>query len=321
MDRKQWLDVLLDRLPKNCLHSKKKLASIAPVSGGGSYRLQFEDGTVHHADTVIGCDGIRSLVRQQVLGEQLRERWGPRFGGYWDARGRTTPQKAAEQFGTELFDPTEPSEVALVGQGAFLLFAPTDEGRVYHVVVSSIAGAEYDKTAWRTEMSKEVLERLYKDWSEPFRDGVINSLITEESGPGVVFSQWESPETPFYNRHALCVMGDAAHATLPWMGQGACLSTEDAAVMGALIGSVKHEEELPAAFEAFSHVRRDRAEHVVRQSQEAAKLLTGQFSLDPAEVAHLEAPKWWTAVWDIDMEKHVQEAIRYHRRVSGRSDF
>lgn len=314
VDRKPWLDVLLKPLPKDRLHANKKLASISQDSADGSYQLHFEDGSIHTADAVIGCDGGRSKVRQLVLGPEHEERWGPRFGGYWDARGRITPQEAAEHFGTELFDPTAVNEVALVGKGAFLLFAPTDEGRVYHVVVSAAAGAGYDTTSWKTQLSKEFLESSYSDWDERFRTGVIDALMAEESGPGVVFSQWESPDTPFYNRHGLCVMGDAAHATVPWMGQGACLSIEDAAVMSALVGSIRSRHDISAAFKAFDLVRRDRAEYVVRQSQEAAKLLTGQLSMDPAEVAHLEASKWWTDTWSIDLEVHIKQANEHMSR-------
>lgn len=314
VDRKQWLDRLLENLPEERLHASKKLASISPTAEAGPYELVFEDGSTHEADAVIGCDGVRSLLRQQVLGKDHEDKWAARFGGYWDARGRTTPQKAADYFGRELFDPSDVNEVALVGQGAFLLFAPTDEGRVYHVVVSALAGPGYDKQSWKAELSSEFLEESYRDWDPRFRKGVIDALITEESGPGVVFSEWESPETPFYNRHGLCIMGDAAHATIPWMGQGACLSTEDAAVMSALLDSLRSAQDLPAAFEAFNFVRRERAEYVVRQSQEAAKLLTGQMSMNPAEVQHLNASRWWTDVWDIDMEEHIKRACQHMSR-------
>lgn len=138
---------------------------------------------------------------------------------------------------------------------------------------------------------------------------MIDTLMADEAGPGLVFSQWHSPGTPFYNRDTLCIMGDAAHATLPWMGQGACLSLEDAAVLSASLGKLDSARHLPAAFQAFTNARRDRAEHVIRQSERAAKLLTGQLSMDPADTAQLHARKWWTDVWAIDIDDHVRGAV------------
>lgn len=155
VDRKHWLDVLLEPLPKERLHASKKLESISQANANGAYQLHFEDGSTYEADGVIGCDGNRSKVRQMVLGPEHEDKWAPKFGGYWDSRGRTTPQMAAEQFGTEFFDPTTANEIALVGKGAFLLFAPTEEGRVYHVIVSTAAGPGYDSSSWKNQLSRD----------------------------------------------------------------------------------------------------------------------------------------------------------------------
>ena len=111
--RNRWLDELLTYLPKDRLHTKKKLSSITPTSNDGAsgpYTLHFEDGTAFEADAVIGCDGAHSKLRQIILADHP-DLVPSILANYWDARGNTTPQKAAEQFGTELFNPEEPREV------------------------------------------------------------------------------------------------------------------------------------------------------------------------------------------------------------------
>ena len=140
--------------------------------------------------------------------------------------------------------------------------------------------------------------------------------MAEDSGPGFVFSEWESAETPFYFRKpGLVLMGDAAHATLPWLGQGAGQSMEDAAVLSRLLGCVGENAEVPAAVEAFDKTRRGRPETVIQRSRQAARLLTGQMSMNPEETLHLKAATWWTELWDTDMEAHVQSAVEHFHRL------
>ena len=80
--------------------------------------------------------------------------------------------------------------------------------------------------------------------------------------------------------------------------------------MSVLLGSLKDRSEVPAAMEAFDHVRRERAEAVIERSREAAKLLSGQISMDPDEVARLEPGKWWKEIWSRDLQKDIQEALQ-----------
>ena len=93
------------------------------------------------------------------------------------------------------------------------------------------------------------------------------------------------------------------------MGQGACQAIEDAAVLSALVGNAKTPDSLAAAFKAFDTVRRGRPEWVVKQSREASRILTGQVSLNPADIAAMNPTQWWKSVWAIDVNAHVSDAI------------
>jgi salicylate hydroxylase len=307
--RSKWLEELLRHLPKDCLHPNKKLVSLTQPPEGSQerYILHFEDGTTHEADAVIGCDGIRSKVRDIVLGSENKAV----FGGYWDACARMSPQKAAEQFGTELFDPFKPVEVALIGEGASMLFVPNTNGEVYNVIVAAAAKDRIKSSDWKIELTREFLEDAFSAWDVDFRNTVIDIILSSESGAGVVYTQWESPFASTYYRSRLCIMGDSAHSTIPWLGQGACMAMEDAAVLARLVGQLKSSTDLEAAFETFDHIRRGRPEHIMTQSREAAKVLTGQMGLDPAKLKLLNVPEWWKSIWSFDMDSHIQEAINH----------
>lgn len=212
--RDLWLQELIKTLPKERLHANKKLEKIVEADGR-PYTLLFTDGTSHQADAVIGCDGIHSKIRQIILGDSHLAT-APIFGGYWDARGLLSTKQAIKQFGTDLFDPSKSEEVAIVGDGAFMLFAPMSGGEVYNAIVSAKAGPDWDTSAWKTDLSRPFLEETYRGWDEKFKEGVIDALLAEDAGPRVMFSQWESPEAPTYFRGRICMIGDSAHATTPW---------------------------------------------------------------------------------------------------------
>ena len=68
-------------------------------------------------------------------------------------------------------------------------------------------------------------------------------------------------------------MGDAAHATTPFQGQGAAHAIEDALVLEVLLGSTESASQLANAFAAYDQVRRPRTQRMVTTSRESGELL------------------------------------------------
>ena len=76
------------------------------------------------------------------------------------------------------------------------------------------------------------------------------------------WAMWDYPAAPFYSKGAVTIMGDAAHASTPWQGQGAPQAVEDALVLETLLGKVQNAKDLPNAFAAYDQVRRPRTQRV-----------------------------------------------------------
>lgn len=68
------------------------------------------------------------------------------------------------------------------------------------------------------------------------------------------------------------MMGDAAHATTPFQGQGAAQALEDALVLTTLLAKVTAPGQISNAFTAYDETRRLRAQRVVKTSREAGEL-------------------------------------------------
>ncbi|KAF2758770.1 FAD/NAD(P)-binding domain-containing protein [Pseudovirgaria hyperparasitica] len=304
--RQQLLEELVKPLPKQRLHCNKKLVSITE-NDTGPLVLHFADGSIHVADAVLGCDGYRSRVREIILGKDHAAA-EPVFAGFWDARGLIPTEQAVKQFGTNIIDPRDSALSAVVGNNCFTLSGQIDSGKMYFITVSGSAPKDWDETAWKTELKREHLERTYAGWDEQFRTGVIDCIMT--SGPGVVFNQWESQPAPTYFRNRICMLGDAAHATSNWLGQGAAMAIEDCMVLSKLFELVKHKEDLIIVFKAFDRTRRAaRPDMIIEQSRLLGQILTGQKGLDPAAVQQYDMQRRRLEILNYDVTIEIRKAL------------
>ena len=107
------------------------------------------------------------------------------------------------------------------------------------------------------------------------------------------------------------MMGDAAHATTPFQGQGAGQAIEDALVLTTLLAKITDPTHVPNAFTAFDQVRRVRTQRIVTTSREAATVQTMQQEGiwdDISQIAkYLSVSMHW--VWHGNLVEQNREAI------------
>lgn len=92
--RAKFLDTLVKHVPRDVSHFGKRLKSLIDLPSGSEhkFRLEFEDGTTHDTDVVLGCDGIHSKVRgyldERKAGEAAQEGSASlQWSGSWAYRG------------------------------------------------------------------------------------------------------------------------------------------------------------------------------------------------------------------------------------------
>ncbi|KAF5250338.1 hypothetical protein FANTH_4438 [Fusarium anthophilum] len=275
--RGAFVNELLKLLPSHVVHFNKQLQAIDEDSSGG-IRLSFQDGTIEEADAVVGCDGIKSKVREIL---------------------RNDPHATAVEV---LGEERALNATMWLGKDKHLLSYPVAHGTILNVVAYCSSS---DK--WPNE-SQLVLpatkEDLLHDF-EDFRASVLKILDNAERlDRWAIFDLGDNP-VPTFAKGRVCIIGDAAHASSPHHGAGAGLCIEDAAVLASILAhdTVRAGADIQAAFSAFDRSRRERAQWVVQKSRRAGQIFERQteIGVDFRRICE-ELKETLSTIWDYDID-------------------
>jgi 2-polyprenyl-6-methoxyphenol hydroxylase-like FAD-dependent oxidoreductase len=206
-------------------------------------RVSFSDGTSGDYDLVVGADGIHSTVRELALSAS-----SPSYAGTmaWRSVIPTRPPGILDM-------------MVLMGEGCFFGLAPMGEGHTYGF--GAVGGARFkDPIVGR-------LERFRRRFAE-FGAPVPAYLAALRSDEQLHFGAIEWVEVDEWHRGRVVLLGDAAHAGPPHMGEGGCMAMEDALVLADVLRKAKSVE---SALGAYVRRRRPRAGWVQEQSRAAAQ--------------------------------------------------
>ncbi|MET8373625.1 FAD-dependent oxidoreductase [Micromonospora profundi] len=215
------------------------------------------------ADLVVAADGTDSVIRRQLAPES-----GVVSSGCaaWRA---VIPWYRAPRLPAD-----QPIAGEFLGAGYRFVAASLGErgssggstrGGIYWVATA--AGAPRPEPP---ETQLALLRRWYAGWPAPIAD------LLDATDPADLVQQEVRELRPLPRAYGFPVgpggvvlLGDAAHAMPPHLGQGACLAFEDAATLASLL----REARLPDAVQAYDRVRRPRAASVVRQTRRMSAVL------------------------------------------------
>jgi 2-polyprenyl-6-methoxyphenol hydroxylase-like FAD-dependent oxidoreductase len=240
--RADLLTILRQNLPSDTLTLGKQCVRVEQSAAGVT--AHFADGSQAHADLLIGCDGIRSAVRAQLVGDGE-----PLYAGYTAYRA-VTP-----------FDPARVTAGEYWGRGARFGIAPLSGGRIYWFATRNAPAGTHDTP----EAAHARLLTLFRGWCSPLPE------IIKATDPAVILQNDIADRPPLARWSVGCVtlLGDAAHPMTPNLGQGACQALEDAVVLANCLNGTT---DLAAALCAYEQRRRERTSRIVQQSRRIGQL-------------------------------------------------
>ena len=228
------------------IHYGKRLTQY--TQDANSITASFEDGTQTSGDILIGADGIHSIVRQQMFPDAY-----PMFRGYaaWRAVLPFAHSRVNQMWGETW------------GRGARFGIVPLSDERVYWFApVNRPQNSPFDD-------HKAALMEVYGNWHNP-----IPAIIDETPDDALLYNDIEDldPLSTWIDGRAV-LLGDAAHAMTPNMGQGACQAIEDAVALAEALRQYQHFE---VAFDAYERKRLSHTRKVVMRSRKIGQM--GQLS-------------------------------------------
>jgi salicylate hydroxylase len=223
--------------------------------------VECEDGSRIQGDVLIGADGVHSLVREQIFRPDP-----PRASGYVTWRGVVD--------GTAIADLDIPVSAHVdMGPRLSFVYYYVSGGRRLNWIALGQANDRKRESWSQTASKSEVIEAFDGWYDRPRR-------IIEATAQPFVTALFDRDPLDTWVAGRIAVMGDAAHAMLPYHAQGAVQSIEDAWVLARTLelGGA----DLPAALERFESLRYQRANLLVQQSRNAERWYHVE---DPEEVA------------------------------------
>ncbi|CAN5890082.1 MAG: FAD-dependent monooxygenase [Gemmatimonadetes bacterium] len=238
--------ILAERVPAATLHLDRTCTTVE--AEGDRVRIRFQDGGQAAARVVIGADGVRSAVRRALFpAARLR------YSGQTSYRGVADVRLPSELEGTGW---------EVWGAGCRFGFSAIAEREVYWFATLGAPPGEME-----AEGDIQVrLQPLFASFPSP-----IPGILTATPPARITRTDmYDLAPISTWHRGRIALLGDAAHATTPNLGQGGAQAIEDAYVIAEQLAAHDQPEE---AFRAYERIRVAKAHLVVKRSRQMGRIV------------------------------------------------
>lgn len=208
----------------------------------GKVSVSFKNGVFRIFDAVIGADGLHSVVRQGIIGDGK-----PIFRGYNIWRG-IAESNIDIGYASESY-----------GKGKRVGIVPIRNGQFGWWTTVNEKFMESDEP----EETKQKLLRLFADWHHPIPELISKTdhIIKNSLSDRIPVSGW--------SKGNCTLLGDAAHPTMPTLGQGGCIAIEGAYILGEIIKKYGVTE---SVFQRYESLHYHRAKSIIEDSLQLGKI-------------------------------------------------
>ena len=221
-----------------------------------------ESGDEFSGDVLIGCDGIHSAIRASLFGPDQ-----PRFTGCVAWRATIPTSRLPEGH-------VRPAASNWIGKGGHFVHYYLRRG----ALVNCVGVMEQDDWAaesWSAEGAQADFQNDFKNWHEDVQ------ILMRNADTCFRWGLFDRDPLPRWSQERVTLLGDACHAMLPFMAQGAVMAIEDAYTVTQCLAA--RPDDIPGALKRYETLRLDRTAKVQQMSRDNIEFFHN------ADIGNLEA--------------------------------
>ena len=242
----------LERLSPGALHLVDAFERFEQDSEGVT--AIFANGVTVRGAALIGCDGIRSNVRAQMLGTEA-----PRFTGRVAYRFLVPMDKAGPYMNFS-------GSASYIAPRKSLLRYTIRHGTLVNCV-AFILSDSWMGEGWSERVTAEERMSLFEGW-HPDVQGLARSAPLEGTAK---WGPYDRDPLPVWTEGRVTLLGDAAHPMLPFLGLGAAMAIEDAVVLARACQALP---DISDALRPYEKARSGRAGEILLASRHQAEIFS-----------------------------------------------
>jgi salicylate hydroxylase len=237
----------VEKTPSITLHVATKVVDL--VVGDEGVAVTDQNGKTHRGAAVIGCDGIRSVIRDKLIGDEVR------VSGHVVYRAVVPREDMPEDLGWN-------APAIWCGPNYHLVHYPLRGGEQFNLVVT-FHSREQETWGVREGSKEEVLSYFEGIHHRP------RALLDKPKS----WKRWSTADRrpiAAWGKGRATLLGDAAHPMLQYLAQGACMALEDAVTLGRAVEACQLD--FDAAFRLYEAARVTRTARVVLSTREMGRI-------------------------------------------------
>ncbi|KAF7588819.1 hypothetical protein BBP40_005173 [Aspergillus hancockii] len=247
------------------LHTSSKVADVDPQAA----TVTLEDGKSFQGDIVIGADGVHSVTRLHISGEDVKA-----FSSGRNAFRFMVPRK-------EVLDDPETADMIRTDGTVHMWHSPDRKVVIYPCVNNevlnfvcihpdSLTNASICQ-GWSQGVGKDTLLAAYKDY-EPGVRKMLNKVDPETLK---IWPLLDMETLPQWVNDRLVLMGDAAHPFLPYRASGGAMAIEDGLSLAVMLSIDVKKDEIPTRLRLYEEARRKRVLQIQHYTRESGRRHVG----------------------------------------------
>ena len=246
--RADLLGILAGALTTTDIRPGMRCVAVETRAGGAAAR--FADGSEIEADIVVGADGIHSKVRESLFGADA-----PRFTGCICWRGMAPIEAVPRDINT--------NDVTLwMGPHGHVVHYRVRRGELLNIV-AHIDSDAWTEESWTQECSVDEVTTAYARWNPAL------TRVFPASERWYKWALYDRDPPARWSKGRATLLGDSAHAMLPYLGQGAAMAIEDGCVLAGMVA--RAGDDLDGALAAYERLRKPRVQEAVLGSRARAR--------------------------------------------------